>query len=393
MGNQNRYATGFTFEVDDIIIFDGSVDSSFKPDDYVSTNIFTQLLVIDSSGQVWGYSYDDSSSGGGADVTVPSATLSLTSEEDEVVIPDGITAISYTLNGESITRQIAVEPTDKVKFYKEDGYNYYTLAIYDSEGTIKSKGYTMHSNSVPSIAIEYSADINNNFTASDEYNGFGYVAQISDEALSLDTEFVVPAGICSVKYNMPESGGGAVTVKTGNILKYTVDTSDSTKFTLSLYDKNKNKKRDLYTWCNDNVTITYGTDIIFTDTGYIDITKVDTYDFLSVGQSWSIPDGTHSLMFCDRLENRNLFRYNFSSIVDDLNTQTSTPLYYKIKSNDTEITMSFSFESGVVMYKLIGNKSGRSYMSFGHPSANVQYRILYGEYLESCLNNLGVEAL
>lgn len=65
LGNQNRYATGFTFEVDDIIIFDGSVDSSFKPDDYVSTNVFTQLLVIDSSGQVWGYSYDGSSSGGG----------------------------------------------------------------------------------------------------------------------------------------------------------------------------------------------------------------------------------------------------------------------------------------------------------------------------------------
>ena len=65
LGNQNRYATGFTFEVDDIIIFDGSVDSSFKPDDYVSTNMFTQLLVIDSSGQVWGYSYDGSSSGGG----------------------------------------------------------------------------------------------------------------------------------------------------------------------------------------------------------------------------------------------------------------------------------------------------------------------------------------
>ena len=65
LGNQNRYATGFIFELDDIIIFDGSVDSSFKPDDYVSTSIFTQLLVIDSSGQVWGYSYDGSSSGGG----------------------------------------------------------------------------------------------------------------------------------------------------------------------------------------------------------------------------------------------------------------------------------------------------------------------------------------
>ncbi len=55
--------------------------------------------------------------------------------------------------------------------------------------------------------------------------------------------------------------------------------------------------------------------------------------------------------------------------------------------------MSFSFESGVVMYNLIGNKSGQSYRSSGHPSANVQYRILYGEYLESCLTNLGVEAI
>ncbi|MEE1072298.1 MAG: hypothetical protein U0L26_07905, partial [Cellulosilyticum sp.] len=327
-----------------------------------------------------------------SDVTVPSATLSLTSEEDEVVIPDGVTAIRYSLieDGESITRQIAVEPTDKVKFYKEDGYNYYTLAIYDSEGTIKSKGYTMHSNSVPSIAIEYSADINNNFTASDEYNGFGYVAQISGEALSLDTEFVVPAGICSVKYDMPESGGGAVTVKTGNILKYSVDTSDSTKFTLSLYDKNKNKKRDLYTWCNDNVTITYGTDIIFTDTGYIDITKVDTYDFLSVGQSWSIPDGTHSIVICNRLKNLeplHLFRYNFSSTKSDC-------VVCKIKSNDTKLTMSLEYYSnGIPNYKLIGNNSNSTYRGYGNIKAPTQYRILYGEYLESCLSSLGVELI
>ena len=173
LGNQNRYATGFIFEVDDIIIFDGSVDSSFKPDDYVSTNIFTQLLVIDSSGQVWGYSYDGSSSGGGSDVTVPSATLSLTSEEDEIIIPDGITAISYTLteDGESITRQIAVEPTDKVKYYKEEA-GYYTLAVYGSDGAIKSKGYTLHSDDTPNIDIIYNADVNNGFTESDEYVEF-----------------------------------------------------------------------------------------------------------------------------------------------------------------------------------------------------------------------------
>ena len=110
---------------------------------------------------------------GGSDVTVPSATLSLTSEEDEVVIPDGIIAISYTLieDGESITRQIAVEPTDKVKYYKEED-GYYTLAVYGSDGAIKSKGYTLHSDDIPNIDIRYSADVNNNFTESDEYVEF-----------------------------------------------------------------------------------------------------------------------------------------------------------------------------------------------------------------------------
>ena len=204
LGNQNRYATGFIFEVDDIIIFDGSVDSSFKPDDYVSTNIFTQLLVIDSSGQVWGYSYDGSSSGGGSDVTVPSATLSLTSEEDEIIIPDGITAISYsfTEDGEPITRQIAVEPTDKVKYYKEEA-GYYTLAIYDSDGAIKSKGYTMHSNSEPSIDIEYGADINGNFTVSDEYNGFIPVTTVEVKLQNYEpTSVYPPSGITCVIFDL-----------------------------------------------------------------------------------------------------------------------------------------------------------------------------------------------
>ena len=92
--------------------------------------------------------------GGGSDVTVPSATLSLTSEEDEIIIPDGITAIRYSLieDGEPITRQIAVEPTDKVKYYKEED-GYYTLAIYGSDGAIKSKGYTLHSDDTPKIEM------------------------------------------------------------------------------------------------------------------------------------------------------------------------------------------------------------------------------------------------
>ena len=128
--------------------------------------------------------------GGGADVTpIPSATLSLASESDEVVIPEGITAISYTLteDGQEITREIAVEPTDKVKYYKEED-GYYTLAVYDNTGAIKSKGYTMHSDNVPNISINYSEDTNNDFTASDEYNG--YVA-LTEVDYSADTEFVV----------------------------------------------------------------------------------------------------------------------------------------------------------------------------------------------------------
>lgn len=200
LGNQNRYATGFTFEVDDIIIFDGSVDSSFKLDDYVSTSIFTQLLVIDSSGQVWGYSYDGSSSGGGSDVTVPSATLSLTSEEDEIIIPDGITAISYsfTEDGEPITRQIAVEPTDKVKYYKEED-GYYTLAVYGSDGAIKSKGYTLHSDAIPKIDVTYSADVNNNFTESDEYNGFVPLTRVELTLSGYNpTSFHPPSGLTCV---------------------------------------------------------------------------------------------------------------------------------------------------------------------------------------------------
>lgn len=382
IGNQTRYTTGFNFDIDDFIVYDDSVDATIVASEYLDLSNITQILIIDSSGQVWGYSYDGSSSGGGSDVTVPSATLSLTSEEDEIIIPDGITAIRYSLieDGEPITRQIAVEPTDKVKYYKEEGYDYYTLAVYDSKGTIKSKGYTMHSNSEPSIDIEYGADINGNFTVSDEYNGFDYVANVSGEALPLDTEFVVPAGICSVRYDMFESCGGAVTVKTGNILKYTIDTSDSTKFTLSLYDKNKNKKRDLYTWCNDNVTITYGTNLIFNDSRYLDITKVSTYDVLSVGQSFSIPSGTHSIfvIYKDNVPGK-LFSYNFSYI------SVGAFGVCAIKSNDTVLTMTTSVEFNTTHYKLVGNNSKSNYISIGHPNYKIQYRIFYGEYFESYL--------
>lgn len=304
LGNQNRYATGFTFEVDDIIIFDGSVDSSFKPDDYVSTNVFTQLLVIDSSGQVWGYSWDGSTSGsgGGADVTtVPSATLSLASETDEVVIPKGITAIRYTLteDGQEITREIAVESTDTVKYYKEED-GYYTLAIYGSDGAIKSKGYTLHSDDIPNIDITYSADVNNNFTSSDKYNG--YVA-LTEVDYSADTEFVVPAGVTKIEYSAGESGVRIAEVEVGDILEYTADPNDSSKFTLTVYDKDKNKKRDLYTWNNDNLHFSYGTAKANSnnnsESGYEDVSyslpDVNNIDFVTNGQRWEVPSGTEKL--------------------------------------------------------------------------------------------------
>lgn len=204
IGNQNRYATGFNFTVDDFVVYDGSVDATDVASDYLDLDTIKQILIIDASGQVWGYSWDgsSSSSGGGADVTpVPSATLALASESDEVVIPEGITAISYTLteDGQEITREIAVEPTDTVKYYKEED-GYYTLAVYDNTGAIKSKGYTMHSDNAPNISINYSEDVNNNFTASDEYVDF---IPLSVETITQNPyTWVAPDGVTKMKYKV-----------------------------------------------------------------------------------------------------------------------------------------------------------------------------------------------
>lgn len=65
VGNQNRYATGFNFTVDDFVVYDGSVDATEVASDYLALGTIKQILIIDASGQVWGYSYDGSSSGGG----------------------------------------------------------------------------------------------------------------------------------------------------------------------------------------------------------------------------------------------------------------------------------------------------------------------------------------
>ena len=56
VGNQNRYATGFNFDVDDFVVYDGSVDATVVASEYLDLSNLTQILIIDSSGQVRGYS-------------------------------------------------------------------------------------------------------------------------------------------------------------------------------------------------------------------------------------------------------------------------------------------------------------------------------------------------
>ena len=56
VGNQNRYATGFNFDIDDFVVYDGSVDATVVASEYLDLSNLTQILIIDSSGQVWGYS-------------------------------------------------------------------------------------------------------------------------------------------------------------------------------------------------------------------------------------------------------------------------------------------------------------------------------------------------
>lgn len=205
-------------------------------------------------------------------MTVPSATLSLTSEEDEIIIPDGITAISYsfTEDGESLTRQIAVGPTDAIKYYKEED-GYYTLAVYVSTGTIKSKGYTMHSDSSPNISINYSEDVNNNFTASDEYVDFIPTQTFRIERVGNEyttKTFKLPSGVTKIRFNL------FIRRPDGSIYTYQdfiENVSDSATISVQYY---RNKSNVLCTKCyiNDSVVnningnagileITYGTSI------------------------------------------------------------------------------------------------------------------------------------
>ena len=58
IGNQNRYATGFNFTIDDFVVYDGSVDATAVASDYLDLDTIKQILIIDASGQVWGYAYN-----------------------------------------------------------------------------------------------------------------------------------------------------------------------------------------------------------------------------------------------------------------------------------------------------------------------------------------------
>ena len=42
--------------VDDFVVYDGSVDATAVASEYLDLSNLTQILIIDSSGKVWGYS-------------------------------------------------------------------------------------------------------------------------------------------------------------------------------------------------------------------------------------------------------------------------------------------------------------------------------------------------
>lgn len=300
----------------------------------------------------------------------PSATLSLNSVDDEVVIPDGITAISYTLteDEQEITREIAVEPSDVVKYYREED-DYYTLAVYDNTGVIKSKGYTMHSDNVPNISINYSEEVNNNFTSSDEYNG--YVA-LTEVDYSADTEFVVPAGVTKIEYSAGSSGARIAEVEAGDILEYTADPNDSTKFTLTVYDKDKNKKRDLYTWNNDNLHFSYGTSKSYnnkdSESSYEDVSYSlpvkESVQFLSSGTTWEIPKGVNRIYVKNK---------------DPNSAYWLGDIYADIVDGDTEIECYYPpYDYSAYEVQLVGYPSGTTYFSVSNKKYRKQILIYYG---------------
>lgn len=314
---------------------------------------------------------------------IPSATLALTSESDEVVIPEGITAISYTLteDGQEITRQIAVEPTDTVKYYREED-GYFTLAVYDNTGAIKSKGYTIHSDNVPNISINYNEDVNNNFTASDEYNG--YVA-LTEVDYSANTEFVVPAGVTKIEYSAGDSGARIAEVEVGDILEYTADPNDSTKFTLTVYDKDKNKKRDLYTWNNDNLHFSYGTSKSYnnkdSESSYEDVSyslpDAAYVDFISSNQTWEVPAGVDKIKVQSAyVDTAFSSGYNYTGIgkvleVPDDTTVMTFRQYYDMEHN----------------YGILDSDRKREfYKSSGNTKHRYKLRVHYGKLI----NDMGV---
>ena len=87
--------------------------------------------------------------------------------------------------------------------------------------------------------------------------------------------------------------------------------NDSTKFTLTVYDKDKNKKRDLYTWNNDTLHLTYGTargnSITENESSFEDVsglTGASYVDFTVSGQSVELPAGVNKvkIQICSPLD-------------------------------------------------------------------------------------------
>lgn len=63
LGNNNRFATGYEMQVDDIFIIDTAInneDYQELPSDYIDVGAFTHCLFIKvSTGEVWGYAKED----------------------------------------------------------------------------------------------------------------------------------------------------------------------------------------------------------------------------------------------------------------------------------------------------------------------------------------------
>lgn len=241
----------------------------------------------------------------------------------------------------------------------------------------------MHSVNVPNISINYSEDTNNNFTASDEYNGYVALTEVN---YSADTEFVVPAGVTKIEYSAGDSGARIAEVEAGDILEYTADPNDSTKFTLTVYDKDKNKKRDLYTWNNDNLHLSYGTSKSYnnkdSESSYEDVSyslpDAAYVDFISSGQTWEVPTGV------DKIK---IQQCSASSAFPAYYTYDSIGKVVEVPDDTTVMTFRQYYGTGYNYGILDSNRKVEFYKSTGNRKYKYKLRVHYGKLI----NEMGVE--